>query len=63
VEDDARDGVAAFVAVEPDACCAAQLLAVDPAEQVQRLGDPTELADGTAEAGGSAAALQDAQQL
>jgi hypothetical protein len=30
---------------------------------VQRLGDPTELADGTAEAGGSAAALQDAQQL
>jgi hypothetical protein len=38
-------------------------LAVDPGEQVQRLGDPTELADGTAEAGGSAAALQDAQQF
>ena len=49
--------------VSPMLVARRSVLAVDPAEQVQRLGDPTRLADGTAEAGGSAAALQDAQQL
>jgi hypothetical protein len=63
VEDDPGDGVSAFVAVEPDAGLAAQLLAVDPGEQVQSLGDPAELGDRAPEAAGASAALEDAQQL
>jgi hypothetical protein len=63
VEDDPGDGVSALVAVEPDAGLAAELLAVDPGEQVQRLGDPAEFGDRAPEPGGASAALEDAQQL
>ena len=45
VEDDAGNGVAVFVTGQSDACRAAQLLAVDPAEQVQGLGEAAELGD------------------
>jgi len=43
VEDDPGDGVTTLVTVEPDAGCPAQLLAFDPAEEMQCLGDATEL--------------------
>lgn len=49
VEDDPSDAVAGFVAVEADAGLAAVLFAVDPAEEVRRLGDPAELGDRVAE--------------
>ena len=45
VEDDAGDGVAAFVAGEADARRAASFLAVDPGEQVQGVGEAAELGD------------------
>jgi hypothetical protein len=63
VEDDPGDGVPALVAVEPDAGLAAQFLAVDPAEQVQRLGDPAELGDRPPESAAASAALEYTQQL
>ena len=63
VEDDSGDAVAAFVAVETDAGLAAMLFAVDPAEQVKRLGDAAKLGNRTAEPGRAPAALQDAQQF
>jgi hypothetical protein len=56
VKDDPSDGVPVFVAVEPNTGLAAQLLAVDPGEKVQRLGDPAELGDRAAEPGGASAA-------
>ena len=62
-EDDPGDGVPALVAVEPGAGLAAQLFAVDPGEQVQRVGDPAEFGDRSAESAGVSAALEDAQQL
>ena len=61
VEDDPGDSVTAFVAVEPDASLAAELFAVDPGEQVERLGDPPDLGDRTSEAGGMSSSLQYAQ--
>jgi hypothetical protein len=53
--------VAVFVAGEADARRAAQVLAVDPAEQMQGLGEAAEFGDRAAQAGGSPSALQDAQ--
>jgi len=63
VEDDPRDGVAAFVVVQSDARGAAELFIVDPAQQVQRLGDAAEFGDRASEPAGPAAALEDAQEL
>ena len=63
VEDDSGDGAPAFEAVEPDAGLATELFAVDPGEQVERLGDPAELGDRATKAAAASAALQDAQQL
>ena len=63
VEDDPGDGVSALVAVEPEAGLAAELLAVDPGEQVQSLGDPAEFGDRASESAGASGALEDAQQL
>ncbi len=47
----------AFVAGEADACLSAVFLAVDPAEEVKRLGEAADLSDRTSEAAGVSAAL------
>lgn len=63
MEDDAGDGVAAFVAVGVHADAAAVGVAVDVTEEVQGLGGAAELGDRAPEWGGASAALQDAQEL
>ena len=63
MEDDAGDGVAAFVAVGVHADAAAVGVAVDVAEEVQGLGGAAEFGDRAPEWRGASAALQDAQEL
>jgi len=63
VEDDARDGVAALVAVDMHADGAPVGVAVDVVQEVQRLGGAAELGDRAPQRRRAPAALQDAQQL
>jgi len=63
VDDLAGEGVTGFDAVELGEDPAAVGLVIEVGEQVEGLGDPAELGDGTPGGGGAADALQDAEDL